>query len=280
MELYQEIAEKIKKADGILIGASNGLSIAEGYNIFANDERFQRHFSDFQQKYRFQSMIQGSFGRFASENERWSYCSRMAYYYAYSEQPTPLMQTLYTLVKDKPYFVATSNTDDHFGQAGFARDNIFELEGSMAEMQCAKGCHDAIYDSRDAVLAMREHEQGMRIPDEYLPKCPVCGGAMQLHIPMNKKFIPGQRMKQQRKHYQDFIERFQGKKLLILEFGIGARNQMIKAPLMQLAYQEPNAFYITFNKGELYIPPVLKEKSLGVDGDIKAQIAMIQAEMP
>ena len=47
-ETYRQIAEKIKAADGILIGASNGLSIAEGYNIFANDERFQSHFSDFQ----------------------------------------------------------------------------------------------------------------------------------------------------------------------------------------------------------------------------------------
>ena len=36
---------------------------------------------------------------------------------------------------------------------------------------------------------------------------------------------------------------------------------------------------ITFNKGELYIPPVLKEKSLGVDGDLKEQIAQIQAAM-
>ena len=44
MEQYRQIAEKIKEADGILIGASNGLSIAEGYNIFADDERFCRHF--------------------------------------------------------------------------------------------------------------------------------------------------------------------------------------------------------------------------------------------
>lgn len=40
MERYRQIAEKIKEADGILIGASNGLSIAEGYNIFADDGRF------------------------------------------------------------------------------------------------------------------------------------------------------------------------------------------------------------------------------------------------
>ena len=52
-EKYKQIAEKIKDADGILLGASNGLSIAEGYNIFANDERFQSYFSDFKKKYGF-----------------------------------------------------------------------------------------------------------------------------------------------------------------------------------------------------------------------------------
>lgn len=268
MERYQEIAEKIKAADGILIGASNGLSIAEGYNIFANDERFRRHFSDFQQKYGFQSLIQGSFGSFVSENEMWSYCSRMVYYYAYSEQATALMQTLYTLVKEKPYFVVTSNTDSHFTLAGFEQDNILELEGSMTEMQCAKDCHDAVYDSRDAVLAMREHESGMEIPTPYLPKCPVCGGAMQLHIPMNRAFISGQKMQRQHRRYQDFIYRMHGKNLLILEFGVGAGNRMIKAPFMQLADQDPKAFYITFNKGELYIAPEIRAKALGVDGDL------------
>ena len=42
MNVYQEISQIIKEADGILIGASNGLSIAEGYNIFADDAWFQR----------------------------------------------------------------------------------------------------------------------------------------------------------------------------------------------------------------------------------------------
>ena len=127
-EKYKQIAEIIRDADGILIGASNGLSIAEGYNIFTNDERFQSYFSDFQKKYGFRSLIQGSFSRFESENEMWSYYSRMAYYYMYHTQPNTLMQTLYALVKDKPYFVVTSNTDDHFAMAGFERQHIWELE--------------------------------------------------------------------------------------------------------------------------------------------------------
>ena len=42
MNVYQEISQIIKEADGILIGASNGLSIAEGYNIFADDRSEER----------------------------------------------------------------------------------------------------------------------------------------------------------------------------------------------------------------------------------------------
>lgn len=268
MGQYEQIAEKIKGADGILIGASNGLSIAEGYNIFANDERFRSHFSAFQRKYGIHSMIQGSFGGFETENEMWSYYSRMAYYYMYHTQSSPLMQTLYALVKAKPHFVVTSNTDDHFAMAGFERKSIFEIEGNMKDMQCARGCHDKIYSNREAVLTMMKHEKGMEIPSEYLPKCPVCGGAMQIHVPVNQAFVRDADWRAQSEHYMDFIDDFHNKKLLILEFGVGARNQMIKAPFMKLTYSEPDAFYITFNKGELYIPQQIEKKSMGVDGDL------------
>lgn len=266
MEQYKQIAEKIKSADGILIGASNGLSIAEGYNIFADDERFQSHFSDFQRKYGIHSLIQGSFGGFGTENEMWSYYSRMAYHYMYHTQSSPLMQTLYALVKDTPHFVVTSNTDDHFAMAGFERKSVFEIEGNMKDMQCAGGCHDKVYPNREAVLTMREHEQGMEIPTQYLPKCPVCGGPMQIHVPVNRAFVRDKEWQTRYQDYQAFVERFCGKKLLILEFGVGARNQMIKAPFMKLAFSEPNAFYITFNKGEIYILPQIQDKAMGVDG--------------
>ena len=51
MNVYQEISQIIKEADGILIGASNGLSIAEGYNIFADDAWFQENMGDFREKF-------------------------------------------------------------------------------------------------------------------------------------------------------------------------------------------------------------------------------------
>ena len=66
-----------------------------------------------------------------------------------------------------------------------------------------------------------------------------------------------------------FLTKYSGKKLVILELGIGSRNRLIKLPIMQLAYREPNAKYITLNMPqELYIPEEIAEKSVGIAGDI------------
>ena len=43
--------KKIKEADAILIGASNGLSITEGLHLFADNEAFEKLFGDFKRKY-------------------------------------------------------------------------------------------------------------------------------------------------------------------------------------------------------------------------------------
>ena len=51
MKDYQEIAEKIRQSDAILIGASNGFSISEGLHIFADNEKFDRIFGDFKRMY-------------------------------------------------------------------------------------------------------------------------------------------------------------------------------------------------------------------------------------
>ena len=68
--------------------------------------------------------------------------------------------------------------------------------------------------------------------------------------------------------YQNFIKKYHGKRLAILELGVGWRNRVIKEPFMSLAASEPEAVYITFNKGEVYIPSAIAGKSIGVDGDI------------
>lgn len=68
--------------------------------------------------------------------------------------------------------------------------------------------------------------------------------------------------------FQNFLDTYHGKKLVVLELGIGWRNQLIKAPLMRLVANEPNSTYVTINLGEVYIADNIKEKSFGLDGHL------------
>ena len=56
---YQAIAEKIKQADAVLIGASNGLSITEGLHIFADNKAFEDLFGDFKRNYGITYLLHG-----------------------------------------------------------------------------------------------------------------------------------------------------------------------------------------------------------------------------
>ena len=91
MGQYEQIAEKIKEADGILIGASNGLSITEGLHLFADNQAFEDLFGDFRRKYGLRCILHGASARWQSEEERWAFWSRLIHHYCGKYQPTQVM---------------------------------------------------------------------------------------------------------------------------------------------------------------------------------------------
>ena len=266
---YQDVLSTIKKADSVLIGASNGLAISGGYNIFAEDSSFLKHFGDFREKYGFRSILQGCFYQFPSEAEKWAFYSRMYAYFLNNKEASPVVKNLYELVKDKNYFVVTSNTDSHFTDAEFQKERLFEIEGNSRYLQCSHGCHNQIYQGDEILSEMARNQENGKVPSSLIPKCLECGGPMQVHVEVDRNFQRGEAWQASFQAYQDFIDNAHGKKIVLLELGVGARNQLIKAPFMNLTSSEINASYITFNKGsELYIPDVIADKSIGIDGNI------------
>lgn len=151
MNKYNEIIDRIKNADAILIGASNGLSITEGLHLFADNQAFQDVFGDLKAKYGLRNILDGCFYNWASIEEKWGFTSRLIEHYTGNYRATPVMQNLKKLVGDKPYFVVTSNGEGHFELAGFDADKVYEVEGNWLEMQCSKKCHLATYPTMDAV---------------------------------------------------------------------------------------------------------------------------------
>ena len=257
------IAEKIREADAILIGASNGLSITEGLHLFADNAAFEDLFGDFKRKYGLRCILQGMMAQWPSDEKKWAFWARLIHLYCGQYRPTPVMQDLKAIVGDKDYFVVTSNGECHFELCGFAPDKIFEIEGNWLTMQCARPCHDTRYPSLELAEKLAAAEREDHVPTELLPRCPKCGGPMDIHMGAGQRMIPDT---QAQRHYEEFLENYHGKKLVVLELGIGWRNQLIKAPLMRLVDREPNATYVTINLGEVYIADEIKEKSFGLDG--------------
>lgn len=123
--------EAIANADALIIGASNGLSIAEGYNIFADNEMFRTQFGDFRDRYGIRSVLQGCFFDYPTAEERKRWNDRLIKYWITDYQPSVVMKNLRRIVGDKPYFIVTTNADTHLELSGFDANMVWELEGTF-----------------------------------------------------------------------------------------------------------------------------------------------------
>lgn len=74
-------------------------------------------------------MYAAGFYPFPSEEARWGYWSKHALLNRFEPPALPLYQELYSIVKDKDYFVLTTNVDHQFYKAGFSAEKIFATQG-------------------------------------------------------------------------------------------------------------------------------------------------------
>jgi len=133
------IRKLLKESDSVLIGGGAGLSVAAGLDNAGL--KFEENFKDFIDAYGFTDLYSGGFYPFSTIEEKWGYFSRNCVTYIDSK-PTQLYKDLLKLVKDKDYFVLTTNVDDHFEKAGFDTKRIFATQGDFVNLQCSVPCHN------------------------------------------------------------------------------------------------------------------------------------------
>lgn len=261
------LKEKIKAADAILIGAGAGLSTSAGLTY--SGERFDKYFSDFKEKYGIEDMYSGGFYPFKSLEEYWAWWSRHIIINRYDTEIGQPYKDLLTLVKERDYFVLTTNVDHQFQLAGFDKKRLFYTQGDYGLWQCSNACHNKTYDNEITVRKMVSEQKDMKIPTELIPKCPVCGAAMTMNLRCDNTFVQDEGWYMAAMRYDDFIRRHKNTNILFLELGVGTNTPVIiKYPFWNMTAQNKNAVYACINLGMAIAPTEIEKQSICIDADI------------
>ena len=286
-----KLRKAIAEADTIVIGAGAGLSTSAGF-VYTG-ERFQNYFKDFAEKYHFTDMYSGGFHPYRTLEENWAYWSRYIYINRYMDAPKPVYENLYELVKDKDYFVLTTNVDHCFQKAGFEKKRLFYTQGDYGLFQCARPCHAQTYDNEEVIRQMVEAQgyvidedktlvlpEGvtpqMRVPTELVPHCPKCGAPMSMNLRADQTFVEDEGWHQASERYSEFLRRHQNTKILFLETGVGYNTPgIVKYSFWRMTETYRDATYACLNFGEAYAPEEIRKKSICINGDIGEILAQI-----
>ena len=262
----KRLKKAIEEADAVVIGAGAGLSTSAGFTY--SGARFEKHFSEFGKKYGFKDMYSGGFYPYKTPEEMWAYWSKFIFVNRYMDAPKPVYEHLLSLVKDKDYFVVTTNVDHCFQKAGFDKERLFYTQGDYGLFQCSEPCSDDTYENEEMIRNMVEQQKDMRIPTDLIPKCPKCGKPLTMNLRSDDKFVEDKGWHEAAKRYHDFLNSHNGK-ILYLELGVGYNTpSIIKYPFWQMTAGNPDATYACVNYGEAVCPEDIREQSICIDGDI------------
>ena len=271
----KKLANAIKTADAIVIGAGAGLSASAGFTY--SGERFRKYFADFRDKYGFHNMYSGGFYPYETPEEHWAYWSRYIYINRYMDAPEPVYQELLDIVKDKDYFVITSNVDHCFQKAGFDKKRLFYTQGDYGLLQCSVPCCNKTFDNEDIIRQMMEQQKDMRIPSTLLPVCPHCGKPLTTNLRADDKFVQDDGWYMAAERYNNFLHTRENTRILYLELGVGSNTPaIIKYPFWNMTARNKNATYACINYGEAICPKEINHQSICINSDTREIIKALE----
>lgn len=269
-----KLRDALATADAVVVGAGAGLSTAAGYTY--SGPRFSRLFGDFAARYGFSDMYSGGFYPYDTLEEHWAFWSRYVMCNRYEPIPGRVYQQLLDLLRDRNYFVLTTNVDHCFQRAGFDKQRLFYTQGDYGLFQCSRPCCQETWDNEDVIRAMVDQQNDLRIPSELVPHCPHCGAPATMNLRSDGTFVEDEGWHKAAARYSEFLRRHEGMRTLYLEIGVGGNTPgIIKYPFWQMTAANPHATYACVNLGEAYAPRELERQSILIDAGANEVIARL-----
>ena len=263
----QKLKKVIHETNTVLIGAGAGLSTSAG--MLYSGKEFEQNFADFIQKYKFKDLYTAGFFNFKDPQEFWAFWSRLIHYERYCMPPKPVYQNLYKLIKNKNYFVITTNVDHFFQRTGFDKKKLFYTQGDYGLLQCKTPCHKKNYDNEKLIEEMFKVQKDMKVPKELIPKCPKCNGPMYPNLRGGDYFVEDEGWHKAAERYEEFLKNNKDGKIVFIDLGSGMNTPSIfKFPFMKMTYNNKNATYVSINLGEAFCFEEIENQSICINRDI------------
>ena len=281
-EQIERAAKLIREADYVLLGAGAGMSTAAGAEY--GGRFFEEHFAEFQALYGkgpyMQDMYSAGFYPFPDEESKWGYWSHQALLAGIDLDVTPLHRTLLDALGGKRLFLLSTNADHQFEKAGLPVEQIFQTQGSYRRIQCKRGCHPGTYDAEALFRQMERERKDGRIPHALVPRCPVCGGDMEMNLRVDSCFVEDRDWHAAEERFSRFLSACINGKTVLLELGVGFNTPtIIRFPFEKLTREHKNVSLVRLSRSKAMIPASLGDRAVGVNADMAQSITDIAAKL-
>lgn len=267
-EKLRQAALAIQEADGLLITAGAGMGVDSGLPDFRGDEGFWKAYPAL-------GKLNLDFQRIACpqafyENPilAWGFYGHRLNLYR-KTVPHDGFRILCELAEKLRHgaFVATSNVDGQFQNAGFPEQRIFEVHGSIHRMRCMDSYCETW--SAQTFIPKVDEEQCQLI--STLPHCPTCGSIARPNILMfgDWDWNDGKAERQQMRLNAWLAE---VSKLVIIEIGAG-----INIPSIRNLGQRQDGWMIRINPQHYLLNP--GEKGVSLEMGALEALRLIEEEV-
>jgi NAD-dependent SIR2 family protein deacetylase len=262
----------LAEADRIVVSAGAGISASGGLN-YVSPEFFARHYPAFAKRgYRTIWETMGSFWDVTTANEThyWAFLSHHLLTIRYDHPVVQPYVDLYRYLQNREYFIVTTNVDHQFYKAGFPEDKIWAMQGDYALFQCETPCTRDVYENEAMLRAMNAtfNPDTLTIDRATVPRCPRCGKHLVPNLRKDDAFVE-EPHNVNRPRYRKFIDDSAGKKVVMLELGVGFNSPgAIKYPVEQLVAQNQMFRLVRVNLNDLQFMLPIGAKTTIVQQDI------------
>ena len=264
-----KLVDAINAAEVILVGGASGLSAAGGGDFYyADNASFRKYFGKFAKKYHFKGAFDGMMRHWQDRVAFWGYLATFLNTTQKAEVRKPYLD-LDFLLKDKEFFVLTTNQDTQFVKL-YDESKVAQIQGDHRFFQCVNCCSDDTWDAVKPVESMIEAMgDGIAIPKDLIPRCPHCGAEAFPWVRGYGNFLQGSKYESEYQKVSDYLLKHLRSKILFLELGVGRMTPMfIQEPFWNLTLNLPETNYIAINDKYDFLPKVIEDRGMVIVDDL------------